>query len=190
MKKIFKCGLLATAFTLLINVEVPYAQAMDEYEEYRKILSSTDYLYYTLYDIDKDGSPELLLCNSEFGIQGSIQVYTYKNNGLIDLGSELYTKYSLHAYEGNGIICDTGGTGVYGAYRQYIDQDMIKTDDSWILDYSYDPFEKVKSYYFQGSEISEEEYNQIKAQMIKLDDTFHEVTDLIFLQDVEMKFKQ
>lgn len=109
---------------------------------------------------------------------------------MIDLGNELYTKYSLHAYGGNGIICDTGGTGDYCTYREYIDQDMLKTDDSWSLDYSFDPLEKVKFYYFQGSEASEETYNQIRDQMIRLDDTFHEATDLTFLQDVEIKFKQ
>lgn len=63
---------------------------------------------YTLYDIDKDGSPELIVQED----LSNYYVYTMSDSGAILCG-KFYWSYAdcLYAYDGNGIVVHDGGIG-------------------------------------------------------------------------------
>jgi hypothetical protein len=63
---------------------------------------------YTIYDVDKDGTPELIVQED----LSNYYVYTMSDSGA-ELCGQFYWSYSdcLYAYDGNGIVVHDGGIG-------------------------------------------------------------------------------
>lgn len=65
---------------------------------------------YTLYDIDKNGIPELIIDDAN-SMTGVYDVYTLKN-GNVEMCGQLYAYYGLYDYAmGNGVVVSDGGIG-------------------------------------------------------------------------------
>ncbi len=94
----------------------------DVYESYKKVLDSypvysngltipdeySETNYYTLYDIDKNGTPELIVREEH----NDFYVYTY-SNGEAKYSGSLWSVYGTPLYEcnGNGVAVHWGGMG-------------------------------------------------------------------------------
>ncbi|MBR6513691.1 MAG: DUF2116 family Zn-ribbon domain-containing protein [Clostridia bacterium] len=145
-------------------------------QKYMDTLSETDYEYYALYDIDKNGTPELLLNDYSGGFE--CFVIGFDGNTLITYGS-IPNKYSLYGYsDGNGIIYSTGGTGIL-CYSVYMLENSSLTEvNSALLSYCIDPYEGIEEYKYQGNSITSTEYNKIEKEITDNYIEFLDINDL------------
>lgn len=120
-------------------------------EAYKAALQAkTDYVHYyspgnliityTLYDTDKDGTPELLIkygtCEADF----RITIYTYKNGKLEELSDDIPGSHTSFAYDyiTNQLVLAQGHMG-YGFMKWYdIDEngELRCLDDTGTLDFN------------------------------------------------------
>ncbi len=86
-------------------------QHVSDYHSYDTFLNESD-LEYTVYDIDKDGTKELIVkigtCEADF----EFLFYTYSNGKVISLGSKSGSHAGLSGCSGNGIL-------IYSAHMGY-----------------------------------------------------------------------
>lgn len=96
-------------------------------EGYKKVLSqcTDEKAEYTLYDIDKDGTPELILKER----YSKYYIYSYIDNKAVLCGEHHWT-YSncLYEYEGNGIVVYDGGMG--SMHSEYLVVVTLKNGDT------------------------------------------------------------
>ena len=80
-------------------------------EAYIDIISEYNYFtesdifrskYYYIYDIDKDGTPELIINDQPLPSASGIDVYTYKDNKAVFLGYMDGGRVNFYTYPGNG----------------------------------------------------------------------------------------
>lgn len=69
----------------------------------------TSYSQYTLYDIDKDGIPELIVADGSKSRW--YDVYTLEGDGAVNCGALYPYANGLREYDGNGIVVYQGGMG-------------------------------------------------------------------------------
>lgn len=91
-----------------------YKSILKQYPEDKKVVVKvngkdvdlTDYTKYTLYDIDKDGTPELLISKGD-----DTTVYTYDGKTAKKCG-DVWSNYNkIYEYDGNGLMSYDGGRG-------------------------------------------------------------------------------
>lgn len=89
------------------NGKTVFTQAMAN--QYKATLRqySKDYMEYTLYDINKDNIPELIVDAEDVGYD----VYTISGNQAVVCGELFAYPKQLYGYDGNGIVCHDGGAG-------------------------------------------------------------------------------
>ena len=90
----------------------------------------SDMRRYCLYDIDKDGVPELLLrlgtCEADF--QGN--VYGFNGETVQFLGSIPLSHSSFYSYpSGNGVLTHAGHMGYAAGYRYYLDWGALQSEE-------------------------------------------------------------
>jgi hypothetical protein len=100
-------------------------------ERYKELLQQyPESAEYTLYDIDKNGIPELIVI-----VEGALRkysIYSFDGSHPISCGEEYLAPYGgLYAYNGNGLIIYDGGIG--NLHLEYI---ILSTLDNNTLNYS------------------------------------------------------
>lgn len=104
-----------------------YKLILKQYPEDKKVVVKvngkdvdlTDYTKYTLYDVDKDGTPELLIKKGD-----EIGIYTYDGQAAKKCGQIEDSFYSIYGNSENGIIVYGGGSG--SLHMEYIDLYTLK----------------------------------------------------------------
>ena len=149
--------------------------------EYTNVLNNTNYSEYTLYDIDKDNIPELVLNDHKGNFE--FQVYGIKNNELIDYGV-LYASYGIYSYSENGIIVTTGGTGVLVCTILQIQNNSLLPIQPDLLQCSVVPSMQYEDYLFQGQPITASEYEEKRKEIFENSLTdFYTKTDLSIINN-------
>lgn len=84
--------------------------------------SYTNTITYKLYDVDKDGIPELFVKDS-----GKYDIYTYDGNDVVKCGEE-YWMYDpcMYEYDENGVVIHEGGMGYL--HLEYINLYTLKNN--------------------------------------------------------------
>ena len=133
------------------NIREAYIPVLQQYEsDYNSEGMAQEYLYeieYTLYDIDKDGIPELIV--SEGGLH---HVYTVHDGSAVHCG-DVYGYWGLWGCEDNGLIVHDGGLGIMRVESMYrvtlsncvlegTGKEVCTGDDTW------EEFEAWKKQYF------------------------------------------
>ena len=104
-----------------------YKSILKQYPEDKKVVVKvngkdvdlTDYTKYTLYDVDTDGTPELLIKKGD-----EIDIYTYDGQTAKKCGQIEDSFYSIYGNSENGIIVYGGGSG--SLHMEYIDLYTLK----------------------------------------------------------------
>lgn len=126
------------------NYVEDYKTTLSQYTPYRETPLGRQYAEYTLYDIDKNGIPELIVKPLD---TMNYVFYTHDGTECISCG-ELWDSYlgtyaELYEYDGNGIVVLTGGMGferIESAYVQQLVDDSLTTGETIAstMDMSYD----------------------------------------------------
>lgn len=100
-----------------------YKETLGQYPEYADKGWGTEYTEYTLYDIDKNGIPELIIKEPEIW---NYMIYTFDGTESVQCG-ELWdscfgTYAELYEYEGNGVLIHGGGMGSDRVEYMYVQQ--------------------------------------------------------------------
>lgn len=83
---------------------------------------------YSLYDIDKDGTVELLVMSGEYGMGRYVQVYTFRDGREVYLGLIYHGNGCLHTWPGkNALLYTYGHSGLYSATEFYIEDGAIES---------------------------------------------------------------
>jgi len=98
------------------TIDMIYSSTVQTLYNKWKNISSWAYPMYCYYDIDKDGTPELIFDNALDEASRSYFIYTYKNNSVKYIGKIDGGHGSLYTVPGkNGILFKWGQMGVEGA---------------------------------------------------------------------------
>ena len=96
---------------------------MSQYPEYEEKSWGKEYTEYTLYDVNKDGIPELIIKKPDIW---NYVFYTYNGTESVlcgELWDSCFGTYAeLYEYEGNGIVVHGGGMGSDQIEHMYIQQ--------------------------------------------------------------------
>ncbi|MCI9169345.1 MAG: tetratricopeptide repeat protein [Lawsonibacter sp.] len=100
-----------------------YKATLGQYPEYVDKGWGTEYTEYTLYDIDENGIPELIIKEPEIW---NYVIYTFDGIESVQCG-ELWDSYfgtyaELYEYEGNGVLIHGGGMGSDRVEYMYVQQ--------------------------------------------------------------------
>ncbi|MGN0677524.1 MAG: hypothetical protein ACI4K5_07240, partial [Ruminococcus sp.] len=71
----------------------------DEIKRFRESASSNFSINYTLFDMDSDGIPELLMRSGTCEADSLISIYTYKNNKYSQIGNNLVGSHTQFAFD-------------------------------------------------------------------------------------------
>lgn len=120
----------------------------------------SDDKYFDLYDADKDGVPELFVALGTFHAAG-VDVYTFKDGQLIDLGGVGGSFGSAQVYD-NGYIAGSYvgmGNEYTGYYRINGNklEHLLNTSVRQMPDVD-DPYTFTNHYYINDEEVTKEEY--------------------------------
>ena len=77
-----------------------YIDTISEYDYYDE--TSASGIYYYIYDIDKDGTPELIINDQALPSSSDIDVYTYEYGEVVYLGYIVGGRVKFFTYPGNG----------------------------------------------------------------------------------------
>lgn len=150
------------------------------YEAYLSILNLKEQLRYTLYDIDKDSIPELMLYDNAGTV---LHIYGYDNGELWDYG-ELYTPYeSIYSYPDNGLIIPEGGTGTVCYFVIYKEGKYLLQKEDLYLYCLVAPSQNVEEYFYNGEPIDEQQFAEYEKQLWinDLHPEFYDINDLELL---------
>ena len=137
------------AYTAFLRENIPageidfdaLAQGSDEQERYGAFLAGgyPAYPFFYLYDMDKDGTPELICMRPAADYNGD--VYTFTGNAISKLGNIKFYPFGgigIHLDRGNGLYSDTGYKGQYGEVYDYtIENGSLKSQ--LVLEYNNEP---------------------------------------------------
>ncbi|MBE7019051.1 MAG: hypothetical protein E7413_04150 [Ruminococcaceae bacterium] len=170
MKKYFSVLLVFSLLLSMVSVMTVgvYSQPSSDTESavlsaYRETFEDSGCSQYALYDIDKDGTDEMIL-NSD---TGNYQFYTYRNGEVVDLGEE-YVQYGIYGIDEPGILISGGGTGVDTHSRYYIEGGALKEDETSYLSLCIQPSMDFEEYTYKGEEISAEEYDTLSGELVRI----------------------
>ena len=100
-----------------------YKATLSQYPEYEEKSWGKEYTEYTLYDVNKDGIPELIIKKPDIW---NYVFYTYNGTESVlcgELWDSCFGTYAeLYEYEGNGIVVHGGGMGSDQIEHMYIQQ--------------------------------------------------------------------
>lgn len=137
-----------------------YKQALFDYMESDEYFSGDDIIEhsaFSLYDLNTDGMPELIISEDTSHVAGC-HIYTYDNE-LIYLGE--YGEYGdIGYYEDNGTICSYNtGQGIEYEIFFRLENNEINMLAKFYNDVGYRGEEQA-TFKFNDTEISEDEYNE------------------------------
>ena len=127
MKKKFFAGLLTLAMLLsgtsafaargIIYPDIisAFTAVVEDFYEYR-------HAFYFIYDIDKDGIPELMMDNGLDEATRSASIFKYANGEIIRLG---------HVYTGHSTFCtvpNQNGVMLYGGHMDHLTVSIISIE--------------------------------------------------------------
>ena len=125
------------------------------FNAYKDMLIKTEFSKYTLYDIDRDRIPELILSNDSEGFS-DCEIYTYTENKFTKIAEDTI-HYGLYSSGWGGVLFETGGTGVVSFIQKNIENGKLIESSNTFLSACYVP--GYENFIFQGEEVSENEYN-------------------------------
>lgn len=100
-----------------------YKSTLSQYPEYEEKSWGKEYTEYTLYDVNKDGIPELIIKKPDIW---NYVFYTYNGTESVlcgELWDSCFGTYAeLYEYEGNGIVVHGGGMGSDRIEHMYVQQ--------------------------------------------------------------------
>lgn len=195
MKKILlSLTLLIVVLTniLFANVFAMYTNNSDEtiLLKYYNVFNNSQYSKYALYDVDKNGFPELILSTDLNNKFSECHIYTYTNNKIVDLGTH-YIGYGIYGIDENGIVISTGGTGVLVYSKLYIENDMLKEDKTTYLSLCVQPH--FEEYLYKGDKISGNQFTELENRLLAIE--FNDIFKLqnsikVILNGTEFVFDQ
>lgn len=149
--------------TLFTNVLAVQQNNGDEETllKYYDVFNNSQYSIYALYDIDKNGFPELIL-TTDMDRPAECHIYTYTNNRIVDLGTQ-YAQYGIYGIDENGILISGGGTGVVAYNRLYIENNVLKEDKTAYLSACVQP--GFEEYLYKGNRISETQFAELENSL-------------------------
>lgn len=85
------------------------------------------YIYYSLYDIDEDGTPELIVVNGDYGMGRFADVFTCRDGEAVFLGDSYCGNGSLNTWPGkNAMLYTYGQMGLFIATEIYIENGALE----------------------------------------------------------------
>lgn len=100
-----------------------YKSTLSQYPEYEEKSWGKEYYEYTLYDVNKDGIPELIIKTPDIF---NYVFYTYNGTESVlcgELWDSCFGTYAeLYEYEGNGVVVHGGGMGSDRIEHMYVQQ--------------------------------------------------------------------
>ena len=138
---------------------------------YSGVFDGENYEKYALYDIDKNGFPELILSENYFHKFAECHIYTYLNNNIVDLGT-MPIGYGIYGIDENGILFSSGGTGVLVYTRFYLQNNVLIEEENTYLSCCNQP--NFEEYKYKEADISQKDFIELenKLQTIEFEDIF------------------
>lgn len=156
-------------------------------EIYADILHNSPYRYYALYDIDKDGTAELLLAEDPSAKFSQCLIYTSSGNKITDLGTYSVI-YGIYIYDGNGILFADGGTGLLCHNRFYLENGEIKEDSAPYISYCIAP--GIEEYTHNGKQITKSRYDELSSKLTPVKFSLSNTSVTVLLDGKKMEFDQ
>lgn len=175
MKKII-CFLLMTILLLSACGGVVCNSAGNNmYNAYLSALNK-GFIYYSLYDIDKNGVTELIVYDGGEGLgipsySYDLTVYTMKNNKLAYVG-ELNTKDYIYGSAEKGIwTWFNNGSAGNENYDHYLlnNGKLTSGNKSFYFNYTGNPGSDPYDYYINNKKVNKAQYEQMKNSMFKIE---------------------
>lgn len=160
--------------------EYSFSKEETQYDLYKELIGT--YKYYAVYDINKDGSYELFLCDNVYGGFSKVDVYSYGFGNCHFIGS-CTSQYGLYKFDGNGVLLSGGGTGVSLFNRWYINDENLCEDTVTYLSGCFVPGHE--EFRFNDNIITQNEYGNIENDLVKID--FCSSADLSLLDVLKVK---
>lgn len=122
----------------------------DIYLAYYTAINSDDTLYYYLFDIDKDGTDELILEIGEYTYNHHYKFYTYKN-GIVFLGTGVTGSANIYESYDNKLKAFFAKQGNYAFGEISIVNNSIQ--ENWLEEqFAYEDYPAIDGTYLTGSE--------------------------------------
>ena len=193
IKKLFA---LMLGLMLTIGAVVPmqnvYAATYDWTNGYYDFLNNivadikkADFTQYALHDLNSDGMPELILRNPE--IDGSYRIYNYKDSK-VNFERQLISSSFYTDFGGQPVIAysdDSSETYVYYDQEKSISRSTQFFKSRKNKQISNNEWEMI--YFYYGSEVSEEEYNDlIKSEIRQINLVYTAISEVGIIDEVLM----
>lgn len=141
-----------------------------------------------IYDIDKNGTPELIINDQKSPSVSEIYIFTYEQNRLVDVGNYPGGRIMLHPYEGRGFLVSYTMDG-YGTIKYlYMKDNEIHFSHGWEVN----GFEDLESY-GKLELLTTVDYASVKKAIIKqskLNNNYNNISVAVTLNDEEIVFDQ
>lgn len=169
-----KKSLLSLTLSVLLLTNILFSVALAEsspdssdkeiLQVYYDVFNNTQYEEYALYDIDKDGFPELLLSTNPMVKYSECQIYTYSNGKITHLGTQTIV-YGIYEYDDRGILFASGGAGLLVYNRVYIKNNTLVEDEKTpYLGRHIEPY--IKKFTHKGYKITEARFEKLQKNLV------------------------
>lgn len=129
--------------------------------EYGSDMSEADKARFFVYDVDGDGSMELVIISSTFSVEGG-HVYTLVNEKVVHAGETCGTYGSFASYPSNGLILSSYGHMGTDLEEYYALSDgKLVSQARWISSYT-----DGETWYLNDQETTQEAYETWKAEHV------------------------
>lgn len=129
--------------------------------EYGSDMSEADKARFFVYDVDGDGSMELVIISSTFSVEGG-HVYTLVNGKVVHAGETCGTYGSFASYPSNGLILSSYGHMGTDLEEYYALSDgKLVSQARWISSYT-----DGETWYLNDQETTQEAYETWKAEHV------------------------
>ena len=129
--------------------------------EYGSDMSEADKARFFVYDVDGDGSMELVIISSTFSVEGG-HVYTLVNEKVVHAGETCGTYGSFASYPSNGLILSSYGHMGPDLEEYYALSDgKLVSQARWISSYT-----DGETWYLNDQETTQEAYETWKAEHV------------------------
>ncbi|MBE6912516.1 MAG: hypothetical protein E7473_08330 [Ruminococcaceae bacterium] len=162
-------------FNNTVSFYTDFKQDYSWRDAYLKILKDTSYDCYSLYDLNKDQIPELILNNNNG--RWEFHVYGISGNETVDYG-EFFAQYGMYKFSDNGLLVAGGGTGVLIFDVLQISNNSLKQRDTAYLSSTVISDMNIEEYYHDGKKISATEYENMKKSIYANQLNFYNKSDL------------